>query len=88
MTLVILAHFLHMRIKRRLADNPPALILPQIVLLLRSVLPKPDFDVEFALDIVRYRQRRNHQAHHSLIANDDSNNLEQLPKSRCSIRDK
>ena len=65
MTLVILAHFLLMRLKRRLKDNAPALTLPQTVLLLRSVLPKPDFDAALALDIVRYRQRRNHDAYRS-----------------------
>lgn len=62
MTLVILAHFLLVRLKLRLNDEAPALTLPQAVLLLKAVLPKPDFDAHLALDIVRYQQRRNHAA--------------------------
>lgn len=62
MTLVILAHFFLVRLKLRLQDKAPALTLPQIVLLLQSVLPKPVLDAQLALDIVTYRQRRNHEA--------------------------
>jgi hypothetical protein len=32
-------------------------------LLLLSVLPKPDFDAAAALELVRYYQKRNHQAY-------------------------
>jgi SRSO17 transposase len=63
MTLVILAHFFLVRLKLRLKDEAPALTLPQTVLLLKAVLPKPDFDAHLALDIVHYRQRRNHAAY-------------------------
>jgi hypothetical protein len=59
MTLCLLAHFLLVRLQLRLGDKAPALTLPQAVLLLQAILPKPDFDAHLALNIVRYRQRRN-----------------------------
>jgi len=65
MTLVILAHFFLVRLKLKFKHKAPALTLPQTVLLLQSILPKPDFDAQLALDIVRYRQRRNHDAYRS-----------------------
>ena len=65
MTLVILAHFFLVRLKLKFKDKAPALTLPQTVLLLQSILPKPDFDAQLALDIVTYRQRRNHDAYRS-----------------------
>lgn len=63
MTLCILAHFFLVRLKLNLQEEAPALTLPQAVLLLRAVLSMPEFDPEFALDIIRYRQRRNHAAY-------------------------
>ena len=63
MTLCILAHFLLVRLQVRLQDEAPHLTLPQAVLLLQSILPKPDFDAQLALDIVQYRQRRNYAAY-------------------------
>lgn len=63
MTLVILAHFFLVRLQLRLREKAPALTLPQTVLLLQSVLPKPALDAQLALDIVRYRQRRNQDAY-------------------------
>jgi len=63
MTLVILAHFFLVRLKLRLKHKAPALTLPQTILLLQAILPKPLFDAQLALDIVRYRQRRNHEAY-------------------------
>jgi len=63
MTLVILAHFFLVRLQVRLRDKAPALTLPQTVFLLQSVLPTPELDAQLALDIVRYRQRRNHDAY-------------------------
>ncbi|MBX2999005.1 MAG: IS701 family transposase [Caldilineaceae bacterium] len=65
MTLCLLAHFLLVRLQLRLQDEAPDLTLPQAILLLQSILPKPDFDAELALDIVQYRQRRNHAAYRS-----------------------
>jgi SRSO17 transposase len=63
MTLVILAHFFLVRLKLRLRHKAPALTLPQTVLLLQSILPKPVLDAQLAIDIVQYRQRRNHDAY-------------------------
>jgi predicted dehydrogenase len=47
--------FFPLRLKFK--DKAPALTLPQTVLLLRAVLPKPHFDAQLALGIVLYRQR-------------------------------
>lgn len=63
MTLCILAHFFLVRLKLTLHEDAPALTLPQAVLLLKAILPKPEFDPGLALEIVGYRQRRNHAAH-------------------------
>jgi len=63
MTLCILAHFLLVRLKVRLADKAPALTLPQAQLLLTGLLAKRDFDTEWALAVLGYRQRRNHAAY-------------------------
>jgi SRSO17 transposase len=65
MTLCLLAHFLLVRLQLRLQEDAPDLTLPQAILLLQSILPKPEFDAELALDIVQYRQRRNHAAYRS-----------------------
>lgn len=65
MTLCILAHFLLVRLQIRLQDDAPLLSLQQTLQLLHATLPKPDFDTELALDIVQYRQRRNHAAYRS-----------------------
>jgi SRSO17 transposase len=62
MTLCILAHFFLVRLQIRLKDRAPALTLPQTILLLKSVLPKPELDPQQALDIVNYYQRRQHAA--------------------------
>lgn len=63
MTLCILAHFFLVRLKLRLGELAPALTLPQVRLLLASVLAKPEFDTQSALDVISYRQRRNHAAY-------------------------
>ena len=63
MTLCILAHFFLVRIRLRLKENAPALTLPQIHLLLRGVLPKRQFDAQWALEVVAYQQKRNHAAY-------------------------
>jgi len=63
MTLVILAHFFLVRLRLKFKEKAPALTLPQTVLLVRAILPKPVFDAQLALDIVLYRQRRNHDAY-------------------------
>ncbi len=82
MTLVILAHFFLVRLKLRLKEKAPALTLPQTLLLLQSTLPKPELDAQLALDIVHYRQRRNHAAYRS----HRKNRLPQLdPYSQVSL---
>jgi len=63
MTLCILAHFFLVRLELRLGDQAPALTLPQARLLLASVLAQPEFDAQRALDVISYRQRRNHAAY-------------------------
>lgn len=63
MTMCILAHFFLVRLRLRLGDKAPALTLPQTRLLLLGVLPKRDFDAEWVLEVLRYRQRRNHAAY-------------------------
>lgn len=65
MTLCILAHFFLVRLQHRLGDKAPALTLPQALLLLKSVLPQPEFDPDQALEIVTYYQRRHHAARRS-----------------------
>jgi hypothetical protein len=51
------------RLRVQLKVRAPALTLYQVRLLLLSVLPKPDFDAAAALELVRYYQKRNHQAY-------------------------
>jgi SRSO17 transposase len=63
MTLVILAHFFLVRVKLRLKDAAPALTLPQMILLLSSILPRREVNAQWALEVLGYRQRRNHAAY-------------------------
>jgi SRSO17 transposase len=63
MTLSILAHFFLVRLRVRLRDKAPALTLPQAKLLLTSILPKREFDADWVLEVLGYRQRRNHAAY-------------------------
>ena len=63
MCLSFLAHHFLVRLRVKLKDRAPALTLYQVRLLLLSVLPKPDFDAAAALELVRYYQKRNHQAY-------------------------
>lgn len=65
MTLCILAHFFLVRIQRRLQDKAPKLTLPQAILLLKSVLPQPKFDLETTVEMVNYYQRRHEAAYQS-----------------------
>jgi len=65
MTLCILAHFFLVRIQRRLQDKAPKLTLPQAILLLKSILPQPKFDLETTVEIVNYYQRRHEAAYQS-----------------------
>ena len=63
MTMVILSHFFLVRLRLRYSEKAPALTLPQVHLLLVSILPKPLFDSSVALAIIAYRQQRNHTAY-------------------------
>jgi hypothetical protein len=46
-----------------LRDKAPALTLPQAKLLLLGTLPKREFDADWVLQVLGYRQRRNHAAY-------------------------
>jgi SRSO17 transposase len=63
MTLCILAHFFLVRIRLKWKKLAPALTLPQIHLFLAQSLPKRDFDAQWVLEVVVYRQKRNHAAY-------------------------
>lgn len=63
MTLCILAHFFLVRMWLRLGEKAPALTLPQVHLLLSGVLPKREFDAQWVLEVLTYRQERNHAAY-------------------------
>ncbi|HEY5731877.1 MAG TPA: IS701 family transposase [Anaerolineales bacterium] len=63
MLLVALAHHFLMRLKIRLQDQAPALTVYQVRLLLSCVLPLPVFDIQAALERVRYYQKRNFVAY-------------------------
>ncbi len=63
MTLCILAHFFLVRLQLRLGGKAPQLTLPQAQLLLMNILPKREFDAAWVLEVLDYRQRRNHAAY-------------------------
>lgn len=63
MLLVALAHHFLVRLRIHCQHSAPALTIYQVRLLLTAVLPKPLFDVQAALRLVRYYQRRNHAAY-------------------------
>jgi len=65
MLLVSLAHHFLVRLRIRFQEQAPALTVYQVRLLLSSVLPIPVFDVQAALDRVRYYQKRNLVAYRS-----------------------
>lgn len=65
MLLVALAHHFLMRLKIRFQEQAPALTVYQVRLLLSCVLPAPVFDIQAALDRVRYYQKRNFVAYRS-----------------------
>ena len=63
MLMVMLAHHFLVWVGRLWKEQAPALTLNQVRLLLTSVLPRPVFDAERALELVTYYQRRNHAAY-------------------------
>jgi SRSO17 transposase len=65
MLLVSLAHHFLVRLRIRFQEQSSALTLYQVRLLLSSVLPVLTFDIQAALDRVRYYQKRNLAAYRS-----------------------
>jgi SRSO17 transposase len=65
MLLVSLAHHFLVCLRIRFREQAPALTIYQVRLLLSSVLPSSIFDVQIALDRVRYYQQRNFVAYRS-----------------------
>jgi SRSO17 transposase len=63
MLMVMLAHHFLVWVRLAWNEQAPALTLNQVRLLLASVLPKPVFDAQRALELVAYYQRRNHAAY-------------------------
>ena len=65
MLLVSLAHHFLVRLRIHFQEQAPALTIYQVRLLLSSVLPSPVFDIQAALERVRYYQKRNFAAYRS-----------------------
>ena len=63
MIFAFLAHLFLVRMRIFFKNRAPGLSVYQIRLLLLSVLPMPEFDVNAAIRIVRYYQRRNYAAY-------------------------
>ena len=61
----MLAHFFLWHLKIRLGGKAPAITLSQLRILLEVVLPLRTFDVDKALEMVRWIQYRNHLAYQS-----------------------
>jgi len=65
MLLVALAHHFLVRLRIHFRHQSPALTIYQVRLLLAAVLPVPVFDIQTALERVRYYQKRNFVAYRS-----------------------
>lgn len=63
MFFAFLAHLFLVRMRIFFKNRAPALTVPQVRLLLLSVLPMPIFDIASAIRMVRYYQRRNYAAY-------------------------
>ncbi len=63
MLFAFLAHLFLVRMRLFFKHRAPALTVPQVRLLLLSVLPMPTFTIADAIRIVRYYQRRNYVAY-------------------------
>jgi len=63
MLLVSLAHHFLVRLRIRFQEQAPALTIYQVRLLLLSVLPSSFFDIQTALERVRYYQKKNFAAY-------------------------
>ena len=62
MTLCILAHFFLVRQQQQL-KKVTGLTVPQVHLLLMAVLPRREFDTDWVLEVLQYRQERNYAAY-------------------------
>jgi SRSO17 transposase len=65
MLLVSLAHHFLVRLRIYFQEQAPALTIYQVRLLLTAILPAPAFDIQAALERVRYYQKRNFVAYRS-----------------------
>jgi len=63
MLFAFLAHLFLVRMRIFFKKRAPALTVPQVRLLLLSVLPMPKFEVADTIRMVRYYQRRNYSAY-------------------------
>lgn len=63
MTMCILAHFFLVKMKLKHTEKSPLLTVPQVQLLLVAVLPVKEYDAEWVLEVMGYRQRRNYAAY-------------------------
>jgi hypothetical protein len=63
MTLGILAHFFLGPSAAAVKKNVRGLTVPQVHLLLMAVLPRREFDPDWVLDVLQYRQERNYAAY-------------------------
>src|SRR6266498_998898 len=63
MVMVMLAHHFLVWVRVAWKERSLCITLNQVRLLLTSVLPRPVFDAERALELVAYYQRRNHAAY-------------------------
>lgn len=59
----MLAHFFLWHLKLTLSEQAPCLTLPQLRLLLKTVLPMKTFPAEEMLELVRWIQTKNHRAY-------------------------
>ncbi len=59
----MLAHFFLWHLKLTLSEQAPCLTVPQLRLLLKTVLPLKTFPVEEMLELVRWIQAKNHRAY-------------------------
>jgi hypothetical protein len=83
--MVILAHFLLVRLKLTLKEKAPELTLPQAVPLLKASLPQPEFALDKTVRIVNYYQKRHEAARQSHRKKRGATWGVVGVKSRCSI---